>query len=145
MYIPNTVQASSNNMEHIWGIYTLDKFDQKKFIFFLVSDFRWLSWYLSHSWHALAGKILLLLSLLWYYCLKYFFKADIFEARRDISLAGYGLDPAHFLTAPSLSWNAGFKLTRRTLDLMMDIEMVNFIDKGILFLNIHIDFIFDCV
>ena len=56
---------------------------------------------------------------------------DIFENWRNISLRGYGLDPAAFPTAPSLSWNAAFKMTGITLELLTDIEMLNFIDKGL--------------
>ena len=36
---------------------------------------------------------------------------DIFENWQNISLEHYGLDPASFPTAPSLSWNAAFKKT----------------------------------
>ena len=32
--------------------------------------------------------------------------ADVFEAFREFNLKHYKLDPAHFLTAPSLSWSA---------------------------------------
>ena len=70
--------------------------------------------------------------------------ADIFEDWRNISLQHYGLDPAGFLTAPSLSWNAGFKRTGVCLDLMTEIEMINFIDKGMSYVIIlrKTDFLF---
>jgi len=36
--------------------------------------------------------------------------ADVFETYRDLSLANCGLDPIHYMTAPSLSWDAVLKL-----------------------------------
>ena len=65
-----------------------------------------------------------------YLLLDCYLLADIFDSWRDISLRHYGLDPASFLTAPALSWAAGLKMTKAYLDLLTDIEMVNFIDKG---------------
>ena len=43
--------------------------------------------------------------------------ADIFENFRDVSITNYGLDPAHFTTAPGLSWTAALKYTEVKLDI----------------------------
>ena len=37
--------------------------------------------------------------------------ADVFEGYRKCSLKNYGLDPAHFCTAPGLSWMAALRYT----------------------------------
>ena len=39
------------------------------------------------------------------------FLAYIFENFRDVSITKYGLDPAHFTTAPGLRWTAALKYT----------------------------------
>ena len=38
--------------------------------------------------------------------------ADVFEGFRAQCLKKYKLDPAHFMTVPSLSWLACLKLTK---------------------------------
>ena len=38
--------------------------------------------------------------------------ANVFEAFRKVCLKNYGLDPAHFYTAPGLSWKVCLKKTR---------------------------------
>ncbi|KAJ8949408.1 hypothetical protein NQ318_007507 [Aromia moschata] len=57
--------------------------------------------------------------------------ADIFENFRKISFQNYKLDPAHYLTAPSLSWDAMLKKTGVTLELLTDVDMLHFFRKGI--------------
>jgi hypothetical protein len=37
--------------------------------------------------------------------------ADCFESFRDLSLKHYGLDPAHYISSPGLSWDAMLKYT----------------------------------
>lgn len=46
--------------------------------------------------------------------------ADIFENFREVSLKNYNLDPCHYLTAPSLAWDAFLKLTKIEIDLCTD-------------------------
>ena len=46
--------------------------------------------------------------------------ADIFENFRDKCIEIYQLDPAHFLTAPGLAWNACLKKTEVELELLTD-------------------------
>ena len=57
--------------------------------------------------------------------------ADIFENFREQYLHTYGLDPAHYVSLPSSSWDAMLKMTGVRLDLLSDVEMLNFIEKGI--------------
>ncbi|XP_015510307.2 uncharacterized protein LOC107217324 [Neodiprion lecontei] len=57
--------------------------------------------------------------------------ADVFENFRHSCLEAYGLDPAHYYTAPGLTWDAMLKYTKIELPLMTDIDMVTFIEKGI--------------
>ena len=57
--------------------------------------------------------------------------ADVFENLRKICLTQYGLDPAHYYTSPSLSWDALLKNTGVVLELLTDTEMRLFIERGI--------------
>lgn len=57
--------------------------------------------------------------------------ADVFENFRDICLNYYGLDAAHFYTSPGLAWQAALKMTRVKLELLTDIDMHLFIEKGL--------------
>ena len=43
----------------------------------------------------------------------------------------YKLDPAHFLTAPGLVWQAALKKTEVKLDLLTDIDMLLMVEKSI--------------
>ena len=54
--------------------------------------------------------------------------ADVFETFRRTIMKQYKLDPAHFITAPGLSWTACLKLTKIQLELLRDPDMVLFID-----------------
>ena len=56
--------------------------------------------------------------------------ADIFENFREICLDIYGLDPAHYVSSPGLSWDGMQKMTRVSLDLFSDVDILNFIEKG---------------
>ena len=47
--------------------------------------------------------------------------ANVFEAFRKVCLDNYGLDPAHFYTAPGLAWRACLKKTKIRLELYIDI------------------------
>ena len=42
----------------------------------------------------------------------------------------YGLDPCHCFISPGLSWDAMLKITKIKLDLISDIDMHLFIEKG---------------
>ncbi|KYN11071.1 hypothetical protein ALC57_16789 [Trachymyrmex cornetzi] len=57
--------------------------------------------------------------------------ADIFENFRESCVASYGLDPAHYYTLPGFTWDAMLKHTRVRFELLTDIDMVMFIERGI--------------
>ena len=50
--------------------------------------------------------------------------ADVFENLRDKCIEIYELDPAHFLSAPGLAWQACLKKTKVKLELLTDIDML---------------------
>ena len=60
-----------------------------------------------------------------------FLLSDVFETFRDCSLENYGLDPAHFTTAPGLSWAACLKYTNVKLEIPTDADMHLFFNKGL--------------
>jgi len=57
--------------------------------------------------------------------------ADIFENFRDSCTVSYGLDPAYYYTFPGYTWDAMLKHTKITFELLTDIDMVMFIERGI--------------
>lgn len=57
--------------------------------------------------------------------------ACVFEEFRNVCMKQYNLDPAHFYGAPGLSWSACLKMTQLKLELLTDIDMVLFIEKGV--------------
>ena len=56
--------------------------------------------------------------------------ADVFENFRRTCLEYYKLDPCHYFTSPGLSWDAMLKMTNIKLELMVDIDMFQFIERG---------------
>ena len=75
--------------------------------------------------------------------------ADVFETFRDTCFKNYGLEPAHFYTAPDLAWQALLKTATKycehekrrkdcevcsdefRLGLLTDIDMLLIVEKGI--------------
>ena len=57
-------------------------------------------------------------------------QADVFENFRKTCLQYYKLDPCHYFTSPGLSWDAMLKMRNIKLDLMTDIDMFQFMEKG---------------
>ena len=55
--------------------------------------------------------------------------ADVFENFRKVCQEKYGLDPAHYYSAPGLSWDALLKKTGVELELLTDMDMHLFIEK----------------
>ena len=57
--------------------------------------------------------------------------ANVFEAFKKVCLKNYGLDPAHFYTAPGLAWKACLKKTRIRLELLLDPDTLLMFERGI--------------
>ena len=57
--------------------------------------------------------------------------AEVYENFRDKCLEIYQLDPAHFLSAPRLAWQACLKKTGVELDLLTDNDMLMMYENGI--------------
>ena len=57
---------------------------------------------------------------------------DVFENFIKTCMQYYKLDPCHYFTSPGLSWDAMLKMTNIKLELMTDIDMFQFIEKGML-------------
>ena len=56
--------------------------------------------------------------------------ADVFENFRKTCIQYYKLDPCHYFTSPGLSWDAMLRMTDIKLELIVDIDMYQFIEKG---------------
>ena len=56
--------------------------------------------------------------------------ADILESFRKTCQKNYNLDPAHYLSAPGLSWDAFLKRSRAEIELTSDMDMFQFFEKG---------------
>ena len=56
---------------------------------------------------------------------------DVFEIFRKTCLQYYKLDPVHYFTSPGLSWDSMLKMTNIKLELMTDIDMFQFIERGL--------------
>ena len=57
--------------------------------------------------------------------------ADAFENFRNMCIKVYELDPAHFLSAPRLAWQACLKKTEVKLELLTNVDMLLMVEKGI--------------
>ena len=55
---------------------------------------------------------------------------DVFENFRKTCMQYYKLDPCHYFTSPGLSWDVMLEMTNIKLELMTDIDMFQFIEKG---------------
>ena len=56
--------------------------------------------------------------------------ADMFKNFRKTCLQYYKLDPCHCFTSPGLSWDSMLKMTNIKSELMTDVDMFQFIEKG---------------
>ncbi|KAJ8914908.1 hypothetical protein NQ315_016062 [Exocentrus adspersus] len=56
---------------------------------------------------------------------------DVFERFRHSSHMTYNLDPAHYYTLPGYTWDCMLFKTRQTLELLTDIDMLMFVERGI--------------
>lgn len=57
--------------------------------------------------------------------------SDVFENFRDLCIKTYELDPAHYVTSPGLAWDALLKTSQTELQLITDIEQLQFVERGI--------------
>ena len=57
--------------------------------------------------------------------------ADVFENFRNMCIEVYELDPANFLSAPGLAWQACLKKTDEKLELLTDVDMLLMVEKRI--------------
>ena len=57
--------------------------------------------------------------------------ADVFGNFRNKCIEIYELDPAHFLSASGLAWQACLKKTEVKLELLTDVDMLLMVEKGI--------------
>ena len=58
------------------------------------------------------------------------FLADLFENFRQTCMLYFKLDPCHYFTSPGLSWNPVLKMIDIKLELIIDVDMFQFIKKG---------------
>lgn len=56
--------------------------------------------------------------------------ADVFETFRKTVHNQYRLDPAHYITAANLSWDAMLKYTKAKIELLTDMEQMLFVERG---------------
>ena len=56
--------------------------------------------------------------------------ADVFEKFIGLCLEYYGLDPCHYFSSPALSWDTTLKMTGVELELISDINLYLFVEKG---------------
>ena len=57
--------------------------------------------------------------------------ADVFEAFREMGMKNFGLDPAHYVSAPQFAWDSMLKTTKAKVDLISDPAMYEMIRSGI--------------
>ena len=59
------------------------------------------------------------------------FLADVFENFINICLEYYGIDPCHYFSSPGLSQDAMRRMTKIELELISDIDIPLFVERGI--------------
>ena len=60
-----------------------------------------------------------------------FLLSDVFDTFRNAMLKTHKLDPAHYITLPSFSWDASLKYSKIELELLTDYEMLCMMERGI--------------
>ena len=56
--------------------------------------------------------------------------ADVFENFRRTCIESYELDPAHCVSAPGLSWDAFLKRSGKEIELVSEMDMFQFFERG---------------
>ncbi|XP_054281315.1 uncharacterized protein LOC128998984 [Macrosteles quadrilineatus] len=56
--------------------------------------------------------------------------ADVFEDFRSMSMREFQLDPLYYVSTPGLTFDAMLRYTNVTIDLLTDLEMVKFVQRG---------------
>ena len=56
--------------------------------------------------------------------------ANVMENFRDMMHGNFGLDPCHYPTAPAMSWDNMLKMTGVKLELISNLEMHEFVERG---------------
>ena len=56
--------------------------------------------------------------------------ANVFEKFRNSSLKNYGFFPGHYFSAPALSWDAMFNMTKLELEFFQDRDIYILFEKG---------------
>ena len=57
--------------------------------------------------------------------------SEVFEDFRRLCMQDDGLDPAHYYTTPGLSWDSMLKESEIEFELLTDIDMLLFVERGI--------------
>ena len=60
-----------------------------------------------------------------------FLLTDVFDTFRNAMLKSHKLDPIHYITLPSFSWDAALKQSKIELELLTDEDMLYMMEKGI--------------
>ena len=103
-------KISNKEYDHVVKVW--NKFEMK-----MMKDYH--DWYLKcKDYHNLYLKCDVLLL------------GDVFEKFRNNSIKNHGLWPSHYLSAPSLSWDAILSMTKVKLELISDPDMYIFFEKG---------------
>ena len=56
---------------------------------------------------------------------------DVFETFISVCLKDYGLDPSHYISSPSLSWDTMLKMMSIKLEKIDNIDVHLFLEKGV--------------
>ena len=57
--------------------------------------------------------------------------ADVFRNSRNMCIEIYELDPAHFLSAPGLAWQACLKMKGIEVELLIEPDMLQTVENGV--------------
>ena len=120
---PFPIHISKETFEDQMNLLLITKDEKKHYV--LIKDFN--AFMYNQSKHKKKRHFCM-------YCLQCFSShlllTDVFENFRKTYMQYYKLDPCHYFTSPDLSWDAMLKMTNIKLELMTDLDMFHFIEKG---------------